>query len=292
MSYTSGTISSSSTPVEDMMDVLRNELGNHSAWAFIEDNKQSSSDTNYIEIWKNDGSLNSWGSDFYIGFEIQQDYEDIYTYAMEEWDSSAKEAVRGAMDENDTNDIGSNAACPKTVPFNNFSSDLCNIKAEVNTTSFQYFVQITNDTLVWGTDSNMLHYVGLYDSFIDTNSNEFPLIVGELHVENFAHAISRVPNLENTTGASYAFASGTLRWTTDRYAGRIPDYKNVFLDAPVGSRVALNGAYSSRRSFKGLLKDNVLFFDTESNVNIGDTVDIDGSTWVYVGGPCWIDTTV
>jgi len=141
------------------------------------------SGTNISDVYRSPGTLNSFGTDFFIAFNrTATTAATVAVMVFEEWDAVNKRAVNYApstggvamtpASDGSVNDSGvllsatTNAAsCNKN----------CTIGATASVSSTVY-INITVDRIIWGNSQNVSYsgYAGLYDSF---TTSAFPLVV-------------------------------------------------------------------------------------------------------------------
>jgi hypothetical protein len=315
VSYTYTTLTSA-TPATDLMAALNTAIDAHAAWQFVE---TVTSGSWTADIFKCLGTVNSFGSDFYVFFARNSATGSVYVGAGEGWDATAKKIQRGCIN------TGTNAATPATggsyatdrspvtendvVAGSNGMLFCSQLNLGVNTSGFEYWLIVTNDAIVVGTrvgGTSTFDYVGLYDSFHTTTLDPFPLAA--LRISNPQDssqsaaqigASSRVPNWPGgaiTYGWNVCIAATPWTPTNPGMGSNDTTSKERISGKWWASRVLVRsglttiGANAYRgRDFPGLLKPFVLFLAmTEAIEQVGDTVTIDGVTYTCV----WQTTNV
>ena len=321
MSYNTGVINNAA-PAATLMSTVQSLIAAHPAWEFVEQVVGSTA-TNVTDIYKCLGSLNSFGTDFYVGLHRSGATAGTAVFGAiigEVYNAGAKTFTKGApfcpgasaiTVEADfsygTDRHVANETWYATAT-NGFlkpagSIVLAGAAPGAASTNFTYWLSVTNDRIVLACShiNNVRIYAGLYDSFHSTALDPFPLVTTLLYgLQMTTTQDARLDTAKNmgafTRDAALAgsitgaFRSGVSGhgWTYDKAS-----QANYWTDAGPATKETMSGKWWPTRkvlfpesrigAVKGLFKADVLQFDLgEVTEAPGDTITIDGVTWVCV----------
>lgn len=316
MTYAAGTVVSSATPAFAMRDVLEAALSAHASWEFV---KTVTVTTNDYRVWRNKGTGNGFGSDWYLFIQYATAGTGNVTYWCAET-FNATTNVYGHPCPLETTTATAPAADFSFGGATTYAVGTANVHLEtpvLATSQFDYFVLVAAAHITIGirvgTTTGSL-YVGLFDSIMGS-TDPFPLVI-----HNFFNVSSSSLPLAGTTSRSpqqtasiaRTFAtrdtnitpSNTL-WTQAAYfyggqVGASGSLANDLLHgAPLGTRVLvtpLNYATpGTAGALRGLFK-NILCFATPTALQAGDTVEVGTDTYVLTAAPAsgnvgiWMNT--
>lgn len=296
MSYATGQITASVTPTDDLLDELEVLLAAHEAWTFVEEVTEGGL---VHRVWKNSGAFNDWGDDFFVSFSQQTNQNgagSLFVLPFEEWDTTAKQARRGAYTPSASVTPDATYASGRGDTLDNLSHNSYFTKNIVVTTSqvdFNYWLIVTKNGAFINTDvSNYGAYGGLFEPFNPNHEQEFPLVawvIGNGASSN-SSAVTRRPGQSGASisqcFAIYSHYSTSAVWTL--LEGNIP-HGNVYLgDSCIGSRYAVRYHNTTGVTHRGLMYDVLVFLSND--VDPGDTITVNGDTYVYFRNNFWVNT--
>lgn len=290
MGYVTGQITSSASHLDDLITAIEAEMTAHAAWTFIEEYDISSS-VRY-RIWRNEWDQNDWGESFYIAFMFDPNYgtsDSFYIKVFEDWDPVSKLAKRGcprpsntATPEPDGSGRGDTAddLGASSVDSYHWSGAY----ADTNNVDFTYWFSVNKNCIIGSTTlSPYAVYAGLFESFGALHVNEFPLVIIPLddHDADYSGSCTRRPGEEGNY-MSDAFAVEGLGGTWTTAVGTVPSGYALYGGSALGGRLKVENASSSAGpGLRGLLY-HLLHFDVEAGVEEGDTITVNGDTWVLI----------
>jgi hypothetical protein len=172
------TIYNTATPALDIMTNLQTWMPAN-GYTFVE---TYTSGTNISDVYKSPGTSNSFGTDFYIGFNrTSTTVASVGVMVFEQWDAVNKKAIKYAPSTggSSTTPAGDGTINDAGVFLNVTTSAASCYKNTVIATaasvSATIYLNITVNRLIWGhsTTTPYAGYAGLYDPF---TSGGFPLI--------------------------------------------------------------------------------------------------------------------
>jgi hypothetical protein len=270
-------------------------------WSFVENVPagvgagQSGSAAYSVDVYKCAGSgtdANKDATDYFVGFRIPVTDGAVGSnvQVFQAYDGSAgqKKCKRMCLSSTGTGaPVGAGFWNTDTyTTFNAAASVTAFITPTLNTTGFTYYIKITKDSLVvachvgstdgaWG--------MFLMDSIISV-SDPTTLIGGSLSVAGY----SSLPSVVDATVAS-KFKCEIVPWNTLSAYTNLANVNNFWLSnkTPV-SRVLVRSTIAVANMYlaggeRGLLPADYMFVGN-STALLGDTLTIDGNTWVMIGG--------
>lgn len=314
MAFESGFLEVGTTP-QDVLDVLEGMLINHPAWEYVEEVAVSG---HPWRIWKCLGTENDFGADFHVALNITSTATSLRFNAFENWNPANKGLRRPCVRSSTTKACGADGSLDNgqeyttgvnyfggTAMFNNFiwAPDAGGV---------EYWFSVTQNRIIAATrrssDNSIANaYVGHFESFIPDHPNEHPLVNIQPHQTSTSATVytvgawSRHPGREGITNrenfAVYPMIAGVASdWTKSAGTVGSPGTGDLFHDLkPVGSRMLsrpLPAGDATWGHLRGLYY-NILDISVVAGVTIGDTVTIDGDTWVYMGANSnWMNASV
>lgn len=320
MAYTTGVLETF-VPA-DLKAVITAALDLHPAWEFVAEVNQAASSTyDDFTVYKCLGTLNDQGADFFLIFKVTAGW--IYYNVCEEVDviSATKRwrnyGVAGSNTPKNIDSVGRytvSGVAQWDQPFENATYGFGAAQSFTGSMQYaaaytQWFMSITNSLFVFGVrygTTTYSGYMGLFDPFrVD---DPFPLVAIAFAYNSTSTTsyleggMTRHPNpgaqvLANDRSffSVWPCASSSSRLFGIPYQGAtngvVGGLKEVFLDSVGAARIVLGSKSLPLGWARGLLKANILFAQANSSVVIGgDTVTIDGKTWVTIQNSLWLDT--
>lgn len=300
MGYVTGQITSSASHLDDVITAIEAEMTAHPAWTFIEEYDISA--TVRYRIWRNEWDQNDWGESFYIAFAFDPNYgttDDFSIKVFEDWDAGNKTAARGCPNPSRTQTIGADGSLRGTT----YDSLGTSINADfyhcsraytrTNDVDFTYWAAVTKNCLIIFTSpSPYITYAGLFESFGASHVNEFPLAIVPILYgdDDYSGTCTRRPGEEGEyMYDAYAIEGRSHQWT--RTDGTIPTSNYDFYGGgALGSRLYIDHERANvGPTVRGLYYD-LLYFAVAAGVEAGDTITVQGSTWVYLKSNIWMNT--
>lgn len=315
MSYRTGTIAADITdPSQHLMVFLSEELEAHPSWEYIDTIVMSDGpveDHYIIGIYKNLGSLNDFGRDFYLG--IMRKTEGVNANPLnfmlsELYDTTSQRAANVVPDSQyrcfPTVEDGS---CPQG-DFRDFDNGYADngytMRAVIPTAlgvAFDYHIKVTKNALMLSTTVASVDpdrsavYLGLFRSSFPDHPKEFPLCIsdflGNYQGDSITNGFSRLPGGPTNQDTTFGLSSGR---DFDMVFGRIGQPNQLLGFDATGSRIMLQA--NNYGEVRGYLYDSLRFADPYSGVVVGDTIVVDGNVHVNIIGDgaksVYIDTEV
>lgn len=274
------------TPVTTVLNQIHTMMGAHAAWSHVED----STDGSYtVRTYFCDGAVNGL-MDFYLHLSYvtsNKETNNVYIQVSEDWDAGAKKLIRGAVNPGTTftpegtynSATGATSYVPSSTNWNR------NVLFATSQTDFTYWIVLTERGFWIRTSvSTYPAYGGLFEPFW-SHANEYPLYLAPIGYTDTDGSASFSRRPSETSSLTDAFAG--YAYNSSGYSimiGTVPDTGTLY-DKSYGSRfVALHTTAGSGGIYRGLLYD-MLLFNVDSAVDIGDTIDIGADTYV-----CLYDT--
>lgn len=289
MSYTSGTITSA-TPSTVLLAAIETEMTNHPAWEFVEEYVDG---TYTNRIWKNLGTENDWGQDYYVALMRLTSgigANPIIIKAAEQYSTSTHLAIRniGPSSSTAVTPAATYASYNETgLSFTN--SVIFSPSITVQTTAFTYHIGVTaNWFSVYNTTMSTTYgplITGLYTSFwvTDWPDQEFPLVSRYAFHSSTSGggAYSRRPgrigvatnycfNVCVATGLAYTNLIGNIGTTHSLLGSKL-------YGSPYATSTYLDSSNSAGPA-KGIIPD-MLIFGYSTTPALGDTLTVDAETW-------------
>ena len=221
MSYNSGTLSAGANAVKELMDTFQPLIDAHAAWQFVE--QVAGAGAKRVDVYKCLGSLNSFGTDFFMAFVRGTDNGNFLVLLAEQYDGTLKKFTNGLTTNGSAITVNAdgthansgakhvaNESCNPTFT----TGYLCgpsspnvgsNQTGTVVAPSSPWYLSVTNDAVVVSCGTNQV-YVGAYESAYSPSIDPFPIVATHLH-PNTSYASSFSP----TFGASAMGQSGFTR---------------------------------------------------------------------------------
>ena len=299
MSYQTGSILSA-TPSNEVMTIIESMLTAHPAWEFVE---------NYVDgtytnrVWKCLGTENGFGQDFYVAFmrlTASIGTAQIIVQVAEQYNATTHVATRALANPGSTFTVDATYAAPYGNTGYAFSHAnwYKSIPYTPTTSTFQYYFVVTpNSILMAGSSTTYPVFAGLYEPFWDGLDTipDFPLCAIQMGYSDAdgSGAFTRMPGAQ---GTSYTDTMAAY-W----YLGAVGSPANALLQTPHGS-VGTNNPVSKQKLYgaevcamtgsgtfppKGVFTDMLYFMGSGGR---GDTLTVDGDTWVNVYPQLWMNT--
>lgn len=313
MTYTFGTVTDAN-PASTFMTAMDTVITAESGWSFVETYTSGNDVTN---IYKSAGSVNSSGTDFYMGLNrTATTATTVQVVLFEQWDAVNKRAKKYApngaptansnVPDTDYTVKDATGVLPSATTANASLFKGAGFTLIANPSSTVYHVNITADRMIWTTDRGVGGYCGLGDALV---TNPMPLVVcvfdGFYQMSNGYGAMTREPlqtasasgnwhvmflNINaNGNGMGYTTIFGFFQMWVN--SGTVA---GVTADVYTGSRLAQRCAPHSARStatyttsgtmgWPILLKDVLISTQGSSNAAL-DTMSytLSGVTYNYV----------
>lgn len=292
MSYVENTVVSNAAPTTALVSAIEAQLTAHEAWSFVE---QVTDGSFTVRIWRNLGTKNDWGADFYVALMVttsSSGTSNLIMKAAESWDGSTKLATRGCPNPASTYtpDATFNSAYGTTGYAWSSTNWNANVSFSTSITSFTYRIVVTSNGLhVFTSTSNNYGYAGLFETWWPSTTNEFPLCVAAPSTSTSTRytSVSRRPT--ETTSMSYGFYMyyvPSATYINGVVAGNVgaSSPSALYGSSFLGARLVLQAPSGPQGTLRGHYRD-VLVFAVDSVVNVGDTVMVDGKLYV-----CMYDT--
>lgn len=275
-----------STPTTTVLTKIHDMMGDHAAWAHVEDWTDS---TYTVRTYKCDSTVTGSGYDFYLHLSYTTagaGTSQIFFQGSEGYDAANNLLIRGCGDPADT--VTPDATYEAVAGNTGYAASSANwnrfMAGGVSTTDFTYWIVLTN-TGFWfrSTTDNFGSHVGLFTPFW-VHANEYPL--WQFHVGNSdvdgGGSVSRRPSQAGVSMTD-AFAVNSYNTANTQYStmiGTVPNTGTLY-DKSYGSRFVVyhSTATSDNGKVRGLAKD-FLTFNTDAAVAVGDTIDIGSDTYV------------
>lgn len=287
MTYSTGNITGSSTPAADLLALIEADLTAHASWTFVKEVP----DTYNRRIWRNDD--NDSGITFYLDMRAHPTSHIIYFTTYEVFDEVNDEATRWAYLPNITiydyslaaTDAPTDANTPTDVTA--MPNDH-QITVSCNTTDFTYGIWVTRNAVVVGTDGTSYPvFVGTYETLL-SHANDYPLALVPLGYGDAdgSGSTTRAP------GATDFFAGEASTFVLDLMSvtggitgfgiidGKVPSGGYARGGQAMGVRLALDASRASISEIIGLYHD-MLYFQIDTGVEPGDTIDVGVDTYVF-----------
>lgn len=305
MSYNTAVVTNDSAPSTTLLNAIESALTAHPAWEFVE---ETASGGYTYRIWKNLGTKNTWGQDFYVWFARTTsgiDTSDIRYGAMEGWNSASKTVVRGAVPTN-TSKSSSITANPTThAVYDDFliSSKYGPIGAYVSTSTVTFTYRIfinANRIALWTSGSYSDSYAGVFEPLWDDLPTEFPLLsLGWGAGYNMVNGgFSRVPFRGSVAARAIpAVWSGVTHFYFYATGSYYPGYGTLgssyigIQNGVMGARVPIidQNAASSVTYGTGIRGHayGILIFSDPGGYAAGDTITVDGVQHIRLSSSAW-----
>lgn len=314
MAYASGTVTSNATPATALISALEAQLSIHAAWAFVEEYVVA---TKTYRIWKNLGTANGFGSDWYLILtRLTAGTGNVDVQTCEVYDTATHTTLRPAPYEV--------FASPQTLmtPAADFSygtapnpltgvsgsaagnDKLYPVTLGTSSTAYDYWFVLSssNLTVVTRVTATVTTcHVGLFDTLVtSTPVDPFPLVITKMEGTESnvtsVGAFTRMPrqqlstvqyqfSMKDHTQQSYAW------WTNQASVSQVGGAVAVATDILQNNRPVASRAITAHRLgatqpadvgfARGLLRHIALINVT--GVAAGDTITIGADTWVYMG---------
>lgn len=272
------------TPVTTVLNQIHTMMGAHAAWSHIED----STDGSYtVRTYFCDGAVNGL-MDFYLHLSYvtaAKETTNVYIQVSEDWDSGAKKLIRGAVNPATTftpegtynSAYGATSYVPTNSAWNR--NAVMSVMSKVN---FTYWIVLTERGFwIRSTDSSYLMHGGLFLPFW-SHANEYPLYLaplGNADIDGSASLSRRPSESTSLTDAFAAYALMTTGVNHSTLLGTVPNTLTLY-DKAYGSRMqVVHSNAGVNGSCRGYLYD-MLLFDVDAAVEIGDTIDVGTDTYV------------
>lgn len=306
MTYSTGTVLTNPTPAFGMRDVLEAALTAHGNWEFVKTVPNTPANVDQ-RVWRCKGAGNGFGTEFYLFLVYNlAGTGNLTYYTAETFNATTNVFGHPCPLENTTATAPAADFSFGGATTYNVSTYATNAHLEtlaLSTTQFDYFVLVGRGHIMVnvrvGSVTNGI-YIGLFDSLMTTDP--FPLVIfnpGNISVANvpLPGTFSRMPDVTGSVARQFAVREFTTlavtAWTNPAvlHGGQVglPGLDSGDLYAggvPLGSRVLLTplnytspGLYGAIR---GLCRD-LLYFETPTAVQPGDTMTVSGQTWVLTG---------
>lgn len=288
MSYTFDTVQFDNTDnALDFYNLIATELTAHASWTFVET-------VSNRYIWENDGTLNSWGEDFYVAFYPTGNT--LYILASEGYDAGANNMFNPCYNPNTSATPNADAGYG-TLAVDNYNAYIGLSMVLTGSGFYDYVIGVSADHIVLAnTASDFPIDVGLFESLFPSAPNEFPLMrSAPMDFDNDdSGSFSRVPGLEGaSTTDCFAKNNAEAAMMFTPVGGQVgagfEHYGGVGNPQPIGSRLLARHT-AGGAEVRGLHYD--LLFVDGSGIQMGDTLTIDGDLYAYLSYGAWLNTTI
>lgn len=297
MGFSTAVDSSDAAPSTTLLNAIETLLTANSAWSLVE---TVVSGTFTCRVWKCSGSVNSFGSDWFLVLRrttASLGTSTITATACESYDSVGHLMTRWmqATATTATPDATLNSVTGATTIAPGSATPFA-VTITTSTVTFTYWILVTKNSLIVRSSIDTLPvYIGLYIPFFasDWPTKEFPLVCTQLGNATGLGASTRCPGTTTSTAtaSSVSVTLGSGNGVLDIgktgldigiIAGANPDIVN---SKPRGRRLGVLRVYDGLPH--GAYYD-LLFFTVAAGVAQGDTITIGANTWVAV----WVSSTI
>jgi hypothetical protein len=288
MSYFTEQLVANASPSTVVRAKIDEMIQAHPAWDFVEEFVDG---TYTSRVYKNDGALNGMGKDMYVTMShttATPTTSSFYLQASEGFDGTGNLLIRGCANPATTftpeatfeSATGATGYAPSNANWNRV------LLSALNTTDMTYWLVVTA-TGIWYRSTVDLYasHCGFFDQ-LWSHANFYPIWMGHMGNNDIdlSGSVSRRPSQAGVS-LTDAFATYSYDTTTTRFStpiGTVPDVGSLFEKAYgtrmfvySGSLAADNGKYF------GLARD-VLVFNINATVNIGDTIQVGTDTYLCI----------
>ena len=296
MAYSSGTETSDGAATATLVGKIEDALTAHAAWEYVEEVTEGGYTT---RVWKNKGTENDFGSDWYLALMRTSDTSDLMFKAAEDWDGS--NAIRGCLNPGSESYVESTYRSRYGDTGYPWSDSKWNsyVNIATHTSSFSWIIHVNNKRLVVQTSISGslqgIKYIGLFDKvepFTSAawNSYNFPLVLAPFDNTAYdtdgAGSSSRRPMSTDNTSDAYAinsyFATGSSIYFVNTFVGDV----GTLIDHPyVGSRgyVFHTSGNTTNGNYRGVYNDLLFFKGAAPSPVGGDTISVSGDSWISLG---------
>lgn len=276
---------------------LRNKieaiLTTHLAWDFVE---EVLSGAVTYRVWKCLGTHNAQGVDFFVF--IREDGTGLLGFGASELYDAVGDTVNNFCPANISVaseadwSVGGTSAGAKAITGADVFHSSSNGVVLVNTTSFDYFIQVTNDYLLFATSAGSTTFgaiAGLHESYMP--ADRVPLFAASLSVSvgagygpSYSRQLNPTSGFSNTWTSTYGLAHSGVRFSA------APVTFGGSADAIAQDRfhfsriqVIVPRQEVARGYLRGLYRDLVSVPYTGTPALVGDTITLAGATYRYLG---------
>lgn len=303
MSYFTERLTNVTNPAVVFRAKLREMMIAHPAWEFVEEYENTTTAKTY-EVYKNLGTANSWGQDFFFTTSWTTSSPNtgiMYMGGSERYDLSTHKAMYALYSPysnvaaSQANDYTRHPLSTQHAPGTTGSSDLNQyLYSQFSATDMTYWIVLTESSVTLKTSVSNAYgvHVGVFKPYWD-HPYEFPLYclqIGQSDGRN-GGSVSRRPGSTSTGSynwaihgysqkAGYGMAVENCEGTP---VGQLPSVTDVKYASGVamGSPPRLRMYESTDGDVRGVMS-HVLCFNQNSAVVVGDTLNVDGKLWVLL----------
>lgn len=308
MSYNTGTLSASVNAAKELMDTVQTIIDAHAGWQFVEQVAGTTTTTKRVDIYKCLGSVNSFGTDFFMAITRNTDSGNCQVLLAEQYDGTLKKFTNGLAystvavavnaDGTHANSVAKHVANESTNPVSTAAfltgpsspSSASNPTGAAIAPSTPWFLSVTNDAVIISCGIFQV-YIGVYDSSYSLVLDPFPIIACHLH-PNTSLQSAYNPTFGTVMAGNSGFtrdiggASASMQFpggggidkglVQGLGTSTIAIQKDPISGLWNAARVVVTS--STRRAVRrGLLKSHVLTIPmAEVTEGVGDTITIDG----------------
>lgn len=309
MALTFGTRTQQANPAEDMVTLVRDACLAQGAWELVED---YTTGTVKWTVLRCKASSNLLGQPFYVllNRSTNAGTTTVYVGLAEGYDTATHSYIRPAMQ-------NASAATPSVNQAYNSTTETYAVSTAQtpgtlwthaltgNATSYEYWLVPNNNglTLIFrhSTSTISMVHVEVAESLVDNPAvnDPMPLCIWAGTTSGLNGAVTRAPLA--TAAQTYLWTLvGSTDWTPriGTILGTGTNAGNLFQgNKPVGTRVRSrtyhesNNTNSSTAGWARLLYRRVLGFNYAAGVVTGDTITVNGATWLFSAvGNYWFNT--
>ena len=312
MSFNTASLNSV-TPAQTFMDTIKTIIDAHAAWVFVEQ-VIGTVTTNITDVYKCLGSVNSFGTDFYVGVcrsGATPATASVGFIIGETYDSTLKKFGKGGIwcsygatltVESDLSYLTPRHVANETTLAaitEGFLRSVCysathGVAPGTSGVAYNYWISVSNDRIVLN-NSNLQPavYLGLYDSFHSTALDPFPIIATGLIPTIYSTNETRLSPSMNCSGV-FTRDAGPIGVTTGAFRGSSSGKAWTWQKGSVGAwftstptKEPISGMWWASRivvwpesrygAVKGLFKPDVLLLNMgEASEAVGDNITISG----------------
>lgn len=291
MAYSTGTINDAN-PGPVLLTALQTAMTGV-GWVFVRDIVVT---TNTYKVMKSPAAANSFGADFYVVLKVNTTGTGNITFAaMEVWDDTALLAQRYIPSTSPALPTSTFAFTDSTgVAVSSNALAYIAVCAYTASQAFSYYLTVTADRVIFAMRNGAADfgaYVGLYDSYLTTTDDPFPLCCvpmttsGSTSNSPVSGGATREPR--TTVNTTYAFGV----FVSVNYLAGIYQPAEGYTGKPFWTKLLLTSSRGTQY-WRGTLKDVLYGAVPSVTPVVGDTVTVNGVVYTKAGvGTIWMAQT-
>lgn len=315
MTYAVGSVNSASLPSHELRTRIETELTAHASWGYVKEVIPSTQPSVTYRVWKNAAAGNIAGKDFYFQMRCDSNnFDTLWVSAFEQFDATTDEVFHEVIGTTNTQAFNTPDGCYHHIwrPIHAGPWETVN----VNTISFDYHIFVARDWVNFQTSVNQFSYrphIGVFETLVGQHKDDFPFAMLNSYSTQWSGIrFSRHVGWPNNSTKSTSYFNyghqGSLSayyWTP--VDGTIPtSVRSLYSADSTDANMKVLGArpYARQRNlaidtattptrytgeFRGIWRD-IMIFSTDGNVQVGDTVTVDGVGYTYMGASAWCPT--